>query len=359
MGELELFLMALSKIGNFLLIVFSFILLVFPVVIVHEYGHYLVGKLLGAKPKIFSIGFGKTIFSIKTKQTLWKIGWIPLGGFVMFTHKQFEFEDLEQKEQIITGAGIELDEKPKVLSPWRWVFISLAGPLANFAFTFVILTSLITWAFSSITFYEVNKNHETLVKGDRVVAIGDGLVKNLPMVKRMFFGEAEGNILKIPKGMSPEALEITEGEVQNIATVKTTTFLEDLKKSSGYSVYLLGVMMKATTEGLLGLVTKPQEGYKGIMGPMGIASEAENARSKGFINFILFMALISFAIGFFNLIPLFILDGGRCLVAVVETVIMRPLNRRVLDLYASLSLLSIFLLLMVAMFADTLRLFFS
>jgi regulator of sigma E protease len=43
----------------------SFILVVFPLIIIHEYGHLIVGKILGAKPIKFAIGFGKPLFSKK------------------------------------------------------------------------------------------------------------------------------------------------------------------------------------------------------------------------------------------------------------------------------------------------------
>src|SRR3546814_2391477 len=65
--------------------VFAFLLVLGPLVFVHEYGHYIVGRWCGVKADAFSIGFGRKIVGWTDKRgTLWKIGWLPLGGYVQF-----------------------------------------------------------------------------------------------------------------------------------------------------------------------------------------------------------------------------------------------------------------------------------
>ena len=70
--------------GFFWTILF-FLLAIGPLVFVHEMGHYLVGRWCGVKAEVFSIGFGREITGWTDKRgTRWKIGWMPLGGYVRF-----------------------------------------------------------------------------------------------------------------------------------------------------------------------------------------------------------------------------------------------------------------------------------
>ena len=70
---------------GFLLTIVAFLLVVGPLVFVHELGHYLVGRWCGVKADTFSIGFGREIAGFSDKRgTRWKIGWLPLGGYVKF-----------------------------------------------------------------------------------------------------------------------------------------------------------------------------------------------------------------------------------------------------------------------------------
>src|SRR3546814_18941462 len=74
----------MSNVPPWLYIV-GFLLVLGPLVFVHEYGHYIVGRWCGVKADTFSIGFGRKILSWTDKRgTEWKIGWLPLGGYVQF-----------------------------------------------------------------------------------------------------------------------------------------------------------------------------------------------------------------------------------------------------------------------------------
>src|SRR3546814_10198412 len=68
-----------------LLTVVAFVLVIGPLVFVHELGHYLAGRWFGIKADAFSIGFGREIWGRTDKRgTRWKLGWMPLGGYVKF-----------------------------------------------------------------------------------------------------------------------------------------------------------------------------------------------------------------------------------------------------------------------------------
>jgi len=71
---------------GFLYTALAFVLVIGPLVFVHELGHYLAGRLFGVKADEFSSGFGREIFGVTDRRgTRWKFGWMPLGGYVKFT----------------------------------------------------------------------------------------------------------------------------------------------------------------------------------------------------------------------------------------------------------------------------------
>ncbi len=116
---------------DFLVSAAAFIVLVGVMVIVHEFGHFLVAKLCGVRVEAFSFGFGPRLFGFKIGDTDYKVCLLPLGGFVKMTGESPE-QNLEAP-----GAVTEtLPDDPGAFTShprWQRVLIGLAGPCANFA----------------------------------------------------------------------------------------------------------------------------------------------------------------------------------------------------------------------------------
>ena len=82
MGELGA---VAGKMGSVLVYPLAFLFVLTVVVFVHEYGHFIVGRLCGVGVKAFSIGFGRELFGWNDRHgTRWKISAVPLGGYVKF-----------------------------------------------------------------------------------------------------------------------------------------------------------------------------------------------------------------------------------------------------------------------------------
>ena len=112
--------------------IFYFIITLFVVITIHEYGHFYVARKCGVKVIKFKIGFGRDLF-VRTDKTgtSYSIGWIPLGGYVQM---------LDEKAASKSQADIKNAFQTK--SPFLRLLIVLAGPFAN-----MILAVLIFWAF--------------------------------------------------------------------------------------------------------------------------------------------------------------------------------------------------------------------
>lgn len=102
-------------------------------VFVHEFGHFIVARKLGLVAQTFSIGFGKAIWQWKKDGVVYKIGWIPFGGYVALPQL-----DPAGMEKIQGDASAET--YPDV-SPWKKIAVAVAGPLGN-----ILLALILAWA---------------------------------------------------------------------------------------------------------------------------------------------------------------------------------------------------------------------
>ena len=114
----------------------AFIVLVGLMVVVHEFGHFLVAKLCGVRVEAFSVGFGPRLFGIKYGDTDYKVCLLPLGGFVKMTG--------ETPDGIQTGSTPEnvgdYDPGSFMNHPrWQRMLIGVAGPVFNFILAFVLM----------------------------------------------------------------------------------------------------------------------------------------------------------------------------------------------------------------------------
>ncbi|MBK7356511.1 RIP metalloprotease RseP [Propionivibrio sp.] len=117
--------------SGILFYVLAFVPLLGVLIIVHEYGHYLVARLVGVKVLRFSVGFGRALWSIKIGPdgTEWSIGMFPLGGYVKM---------LDEREGVVNPD--ELHRSFNRQKVWRRMAIVVAGPIAN-----LLLAVLVYW----------------------------------------------------------------------------------------------------------------------------------------------------------------------------------------------------------------------
>lgn len=236
----------------------SFILVIFPLIIIHEFGHFFVGKLLGAKPAKFAIGFGKILYKREHNGVEYSLRLLPIGGFVEFSTTQFP----------------KLEKNKEYLDSWKWIFISLAGPLFNFLFTLIIVF-LVLFLFREEQFLS-------------------SLIKSFELLSALFF------------------------------------------------VYFNGVWELITGAG----------GIDSLSGPVGIAKVSGEAVAGGFFSYLKSLAFLSFALGFMNLIPLTILDGGRALISLYETVFRTNINEKMFHYSSILSISLLIFLLLFSTYKD-------
>jgi regulator of sigma E protease len=332
------------------LVLVGFIVALGPLVFFHELGHYLMARLFRIRAEAFSIGFGRELVGWTDKQgTRWKVGWLPLGGYVRFIGDMSPASNPAEESEIPTDQR----EHAFALRPvWQRFLVVLAGPAANFVLAIIIFAAFFATIGMPSTPNRVNGFlPESAAKaagvhvGDQIVAIAD---RSTPTFEDLFTvvmlrpGERvdievarAGAKIVIPVTIKAEVQRDRFGQEFKIgrlgilgAGVQYTrpSALQLLPKAAIYTVRVTRSMI----DGLIQIVTG-RRSPKEIGGPVKVAQIAGQQASLGPLAFVQLLALFSINLGFINLLPVPVLDGGHLFFYAIEAVRRRPLSAKALD----------------------------
>jgi regulator of sigma E protease len=113
--------------------IFGMVLVLGLMILVHEWGHFIIARLFGVRVDVFSIGFGPRLFGWKRGATDYRISALPLGGYVRMAGQ--DLSEMDSNDVAPTGAADELMSKPR----WQRALISFAGPAVNLIMPIVLL----------------------------------------------------------------------------------------------------------------------------------------------------------------------------------------------------------------------------
>jgi regulator of sigma E protease len=332
---------------GFLFTVVMFLLVIGPLIFIHELGHYFVGRLCGVKADTFSIGFGREITGWTDKRgTRWKVGWLPLGGYVKFKGDMNPASTPSDEWMSLPAAERAQTFQAKKL--WQRFIIVAAGPVTNFLFAIVALMIIFATAgypTSRATIGAVIANSPAAAAGfqpgDDIVAVDGRTIETFldlktyvalrpdqDMVFSVHRGNAEVELRARPRN------EIDHDQFGNQAHIGTLGV-----RPSGTLHFtplplerLPGAAISATVDSVqtlltaLGQVISGRRSVSELGGPLQIAKVSGQQASLGWLPFFYLMAMISINLGFINLLPIPLLDGGHLLFYVVEGVRRKPLR---------------------------------
>ncbi|MBI4655516.1 MAG: site-2 protease family protein [Elusimicrobia bacterium] len=328
------------------------------VIFIHEFGHFLVCKLSKIKIEVFSFGFGPELKGFTRNGTRYALSAIPLGGYVKPAG-----ENLEE----VTGAPEEYFSKPW----YTRLAVVLAGPFMNYVLAFALFTGVVYFAGEPVysdqpvigeimTGYPAEQAN--LKPGDRVISInGKELAtwkemasiihKNVEKDLNLIY-EREGvrSGIKVKTKKDPSGkLGLLGISPQETAYVKVPVIKS--VKMGLFSCYFWTAFTVKTLAGNIYRREKPD-----VAGPIGIVDIVSKAAHTGLANFFYLVGLISVAVGFFNLLPIPLLDGGHIVMYVVEGIIRRKVTIRVMKVVNSLGIALLVFILIFATYSDILRL---
>jgi regulator of sigma E protease len=357
----------------------SFIVIISAIVFVHEFGHYLLAKWAGVKVEVFSLGFGHEIWGFSDRSgTRWRLAAWPLGGYVkMYGDASEASTPLES----ISSLSEEDKSKTFYYKPlYKKAAVVVAGPLANFLLTILIITLFIVLhglASTDPVIGSVIKNTPAqaagLKEGDRVLKVDGDEVDSFSDISRLLLTNLGTPVtLQILRANQPIQLAITPTQITEkdgygndythpIIGIKSREIkLEDVgpvravQEAVRMTYHICTTTLKAIGQMIMG-----QRGAKDIKGPLGIAKLSGQAADKGLTTVFWFMAMLSANLGLINLFPVPMLDGGHLFYYAIEAIQGRPLAKRFQEYGFRLGMAMIAMLMAFAIFNDIKNLLLS
>ena len=326
---------------SFLFTILAFMAVLAPLVFIHELGHYLVGRWCGIKSDVFSIGFGREVLGWTDRAgTRWKIGWLPLGGYVQFRG------DRDPASSPHSGASDEPGSFPGA-ALWKRALTVAAGPAANFLFAILILAGF-ALAFGRPETPPVVAQvmpgsaaaSAGIAPGDRIVSV-DGRAMEV-------FADIPLAVMHRPGQSMP--VVVVRGRVERTVMLAPRTVRETDDFGNRIERAIIGIMPGEPVIAPVSLLEAPvvavdqcwnivrqmgevigqllfgDRSIRDLGGPLQIAKASGEQATLGAERFVFFIALISINLGFVNLLPLPMLDGGHLLFYGIEAVRRRPVS---------------------------------
>jgi len=321
--------------------ILSFIVVLGIIVFVHELGHFLAAKATGMKVETFSLGFGRKIIAKTVGDTEYRIAWIPLGGYVKISGMVDESLDPEGG---IKGESYEFESK----NTFQKMFVISAGVIMNFLLA-IIIYSVMTF---SMGISEVSPDAivgETadgfpakkagLLSNDKIIAIDDISISSWKEMSKVIHANPEKELtIKVLRNET-ETLEIV------LTTQKQKTIVNDEFKEVG----LIGIaphftkrdatILESISQGFettwgwtkltilsLKMLIVGDASVKDLGGPIMIAEMSGRSAEAGIGPFFAFIAFISISIGFLNILPIPVLDGGHLVYIILEGLTRKKIN---------------------------------
>jgi len=369
-----------------------FILILGLLIFVHELGHFLTAIHNGIKADEFGFGFPPRIFGfvkdektgkykiipgnkeVTSKNTIYSVNWIPLGGFVK-----------------IKGESGESNDKDSLISKSAWIKTKVlgAGVLMNF---------LLAWFLLTIVFMigapeainddaKIVRNAEVKIAQvlpetpaeDMGLLVGDTIhrlsfqnkevvakVKHIKDVQT-FINKHQGENITITISRGEEILELkgiprkkypeNQGSL-GVSLARTVVREYPWYEAIGKGITAVGSMILLMLSTLFSLLAGLFSGKKMAMdvaGPVGIAFMTKQATDLGIVYLLQFTAILSINLGIINILPFPALDGGRILFILIEKIKGSPVNQKLEQILHTIGFLLLITLMVVVTFRDFIR----
>ncbi len=323
-----------------------FVAAIGPLVFLHEMGHYLVARWCSVKADVFAIGFGREIIGWTDRRgTRWKIGWLPLGGYVRFAGDANEVSGPDDGWQKLPDA--ERAQTFQAKPVWKRALIVAAGPVANFLVAIVIYMALFA-SFGEVRMQPVIAGVAPksaaaaagLHVGDRILSINDNeMVRFADIGDYVQMRPNQMMTLVVGRAGRELVVNVTPREQQMVSRFGTKASRGLLGIQSppaeivqlsvfelpGAAVSQVRRILTGTTVGL-GQIIMGYRSAKDLSGPVMIAKLSGQMAAIGWLAFVEFVAGVSVGLGFVNLLPIPMLDGGHLLFQAIEAIRRKPVS---------------------------------
>ncbi len=326
-------------------------------IFIHELGHFLAAKMCKVKVLTFAFGFGPDLLKYNHNGTKYCIKAIPFGGFVAMAG------DEPEKATGAQGEYLSL--------PWfKKIWIAFSGPFSNYILAVIIFAVIFNiWGVSKVsTFSEVGSTVADypaaaagLLKGDKIVSIDGVQIKTWNELSDNLKDKAEKETaFIIERGSYTFDLNmaVAKNPVTGMGAIGISPAI--VKADAGFfESFALGaeaavVQTVMTVAYLLDKLISWEK--PDVAGPIGVMQVMANATKSGAEDYLKLLAVISVALGMFNLFPIPLVDGGMIVLFVIEGITRKKISPKVVQAYNTVGIFLILLIFIFATYSDLLRL---
>lgn len=334
-------------------VLFTFGLVIF----LHEFGHFLVCKLSGIRVEAFSFGFGKELLGWTSGPTRYSVRLVPLGGYVKPAGEEMD---------AVSGAPDEYFSKPW----YTRLGVVVAGPVMNYLLAFVLFAGVILIVGEPVpsdqpVIGEITQGYPAdlagLKPGDRIVSVdGQGVatwaemagkiyVKSQKELAVVYSREGAEAALKLKPRQAPDGSGRGVIGISPGIAYKGVPLLKGLAMGAHQCWYWTAFTVKTLASNIYKR-EKPD-----LAGPIGIVNIVSKAAHTGAADFFFLIGLISVAVGFFNLLPLPLLDGGWIVLFLLEGATRRKLSSEVMKYVNGAGIAVLLSIFLFATYSDIMR----
>jgi regulator of sigma E protease len=343
----------------------AFILTLGMIVLIHEWGHFIMARRLGVKVERFSFGFGPVLWRKQGAQTEYVLSLLPLGGYVKL-------------------AGENSEENAGPAKPWEYrarsigdkSLIILAGPLINYLLGFALFFLVFVLGAGSLTprVGRLTKDYPAAAAGvrpnDLITAVNGQPVQTWEEMVQAVRGSPDQVVLqverdgtRIDKAIQPKVSEQTTlfGKTKRIGMIGVAPSGEVVTRrysipeafvKAGQQIWMLTA---STVLALWNIATGAMPVKESFTGPIGIFQITASVAQQGIVPLLQLIAILSTSIGFFNLLPVPVLDGGHLLFLMIEKIRGKPVSDRAQENCVKVGMALLLALLVMVTYNDLAR----
>ncbi|MHB0976990.1 MAG: M50 family metallopeptidase [Candidatus Aquicultorales bacterium] len=338
------------------------------IIFVHEFGHFVAGKLMGLTVKEFKFGLpGPELIGFTLGETRYGITAIPFGGYVRFAGLESELSLGDEEEDVTIPESKNFDKQ----SIPRKAVIIAAGPMMNFAFAVVLFAAILSFQGRPVA---AKPQVDSVAPGTPAASVGMRTGDTIVKVEKKTIKTWQ-DVLDEIKVRPNEKVAITVKRAERRLTF--TPVLKENQEGQGFlgispvvvfqrenpfvAIYEAILTTGATAILLIKtlavfIATKAGALVEQSRGPVGIVQETAKVARQNIWDFVGVLAFLSINIGVVNLLPFPPLDGGRIALYGVEGVTRRKLSRKVVLGVSFLGLGLLLFFIIYVTIADVLRL---
>lgn len=366
-----------------------FIIVLVVLILVHEWGHFIVAKKSGIRVDEFGIGFPPKVWGKKIGETEYTLNWLPLGGFVRIWGEDPTQEHFEQ--------GVD-NERSFVKKP-RYIqaLVLVAGVAMNVLLAYVLF--VVAFMMGSPTAVDEGASHEgvenvrllvtsvlpespaaeVLKPGDHIVALQRGEETLKHDGNELTPSQVASFVARAPN--VPVSIALTQdNEVRTVEVIPVAGLVseEPDRVLAGFTMSLvgterhtffeaLGIAGVRTWQGLVditvGLGSLLVQSVQGeadlsqVTGPVGIVGLVGDAADLGFVWLLTFTAFISLNLAVINLLPIPALDGGRLVFVAIEAITRKAIKPIIATRVNQIGFVALLALMALVTVSDVMKLF--